>query len=126
MSSQPDKKKTWGREIAFIILLWFFWIVETKDIEYVKILTLPVFTFVFSAYGLKRLTDDTGLFQRPTFTTNRGRPQHSGEYSGGQGEYTDYRGEYSTEVRPQPDYLERERKTTRPPASSRTSPESDK
>lgn len=100
--SRP-RNKTWGREIATFVLLWFmFYIVPMKDIEYVKILVLPVFSLWTLAYGLKRITNDTGLLgsSGPTYG---GRSQYSSEHSVGQGEYPDYRGEYATEVRPQPD-----------------------
>jgi len=96
---QPKKKKTWGREVAFLILIWFFYIVETKDVEYTKILSLPVFTFVFAAYGLKRVTDDTSMFQRTSFTSDGGRSQRSSQYSSGQGEYPDDRYIHTAEVR---------------------------
>lgn len=58
------KKKTWGREFAFIVAIWFAYIVETKDIEYAEILILPVTTIVLGTFGLKRITNDTSMFTR--------------------------------------------------------------
>lgn len=59
---ETKRKKTWGREVAVVIMLWFAYIVETKDIEYAQILILPVSTIVIGTFGLKRLTADTGMF----------------------------------------------------------------
>lgn len=97
------RKKTWGREIATFVLLWFmFYIVPMKDIEYVEILVLPVFSLWTLSFGLKRITSDTELL-RPTQLTHGGRPQYSSEYPSGQGKYSDDRSEFPTEVRPQSD-----------------------
>jgi hypothetical protein len=96
-----QKKKTWGREVAFLILVWFFYIVETKDVEYTKILSLPVFTFVFAAYGLKRVTTDTELFQRASFTTDGRGSERSSQYSVRKDEHPDDRQFYTAEFRPQ-------------------------
>lgn len=127
MQSNDSKgKKTWGREIATFVLLWFmFYIVPMKDIEYVKILVLPVFSLWTLAYGLKRITNDTGLLgtSGPTYG---GRPQHSGEYTTGQGEYSDHREFNPEQVRP-PEYnTPGEYQTPSQTNPSRTSPEPDK
>lgn len=49
-------KKTYGREIAVIILLWFGYVVETKGPEIIEILAWPVFTLTAAAFGVKHFS----------------------------------------------------------------------
>lgn len=98
--STETKKKTWGREFAFIVAIWFAYIVETKDIEYAEILILPVTTIVLGTFGLKRITNDTGMFTRTSAErTDWGRSERSGQYANWEREYPDDRYVYTAEVR---------------------------
>jgi hypothetical protein len=45
-------KKTFKRELAVALLIWFVYIVEVKDDNIIEILVWPVFTFVTAAFGL--------------------------------------------------------------------------
>lgn len=44
--------KTYKRETAVILLVAFFWVVSTGDVEMVKVIVWPVFAFALGAYGL--------------------------------------------------------------------------
>lgn len=91
MKPRQKKPKTWGREIATFVLLWFiFYVVPMKGIEYAEILVLPVFSLWTLAYGLKRLTNDTSMFGDTTQSTYGGRPQRSSEYSDWEEQPTDH------------------------------------
>lgn len=53
MTERIPKKKTWKREIAAAIMVAFWYIVIWKEnVELVKVLVYPVFTFTAFAYGL--------------------------------------------------------------------------
>lgn len=43
-------KKTWKRELAVILLVWFMYIVEVKDVEVVKVLVFPVFSYITAVF----------------------------------------------------------------------------
>lgn len=49
-------KKTFKREVAVILLLWLFYVVEVKDAEIIEILVWPVFTFATAAFGLDQFS----------------------------------------------------------------------
>lgn len=44
--------KTYKRELAVVLLVWFMYIVEVKDVEVIQILVWPVFTFSALSFGL--------------------------------------------------------------------------
>jgi len=44
-------KKTYKREVAIFLLLWFIYVVEVKDVTIVEILVWPVFSIVAAAFG---------------------------------------------------------------------------
>lgn len=50
---QTRAKKTWKREVAFLLFVWLVYLVETKEPELVQILTFPIFTFGALAFGLQ-------------------------------------------------------------------------
>lgn len=56
-------QKTFKREVAVILLLWFFYVVEVKDDKIIEILVWPVFTFVTAAFGLDQYSK---LRDKPT------------------------------------------------------------
>jgi len=56
--------KTFKREVAIVLMLAFSYVVYTDDIEMVKVLVWPVFTFAAAAFGLdsyaKQVKDRAG------------------------------------------------------------------
>jgi hypothetical protein len=44
--------KTYKRELAAILLVWFAYVVEVKEVSLVEVLVWPVFTFVALSFGL--------------------------------------------------------------------------
>lgn len=67
----PVSKKTYKREFAVVLFLWFAYIVEVKDVEYAKFLVWPVFTVVAGAFGfdqyskLQQSRDEAAVGGRP-------------------------------------------------------------
>lgn len=45
-------QKTGKRELAVALLIWFAYLVETKDIGLVEVLVWPVFTYSALAFGI--------------------------------------------------------------------------
>lgn len=79
-------EKTYKRELAIILLVWFIYLVETKDINIVEATIWPVFSFVTAAFGF----DAYGKLQQgSTKPPHRGRSQRSSQHTSGQGEHTD-------------------------------------
>lgn len=70
-------KKTFKRELAVALLLWLVYIVEVKDASIIEILVWPIFSFAAAAFGF----DAYGKLQQTTKSSDRGRPQHSSQYS---------------------------------------------
>lgn len=76
--------KTYKRELAVALLVWLVYIVETKDVTTIQVLTWPIFSYVAAAFGY----DAYGkLQQRTSKSPNRGRHQRSSQHTGGQGEH---------------------------------------
>jgi hypothetical protein len=50
--TKTDKSKTFKRELAIILLVWFAYIVETKDESLIEMLVWPVFTYSALAFGI--------------------------------------------------------------------------
>lgn len=90
--------KTWKREVAIALLIWFAYVVESKDAEIIEVIVWPVFTYSALAFGLQWFAPNGGL-QRPSGFTDWGRSKHIGEYSGGQGEHSGHRELDPTEIR---------------------------
>jgi hypothetical protein len=44
--------KTYKRELAIAVMIWFMYVVEVKDVNVVELLVWPVFTFAALAFGL--------------------------------------------------------------------------
>lgn len=44
--------KTYKRELAVVLIVWFAYIVETKDAEIINMLVWPVFTYMALAFGV--------------------------------------------------------------------------
>ena len=76
--------KTYKRELAAGLLLWFMYIVEVKDVSVVQVLVWPVFTFAALSFGLDWFGKSGGGLQGTTQPTDWGRSERGSEYSGGQ------------------------------------------
>lgn len=59
------KTKTYKREVACVLFLWFMYITETKDVEVLKILVWPIFAFGGLSFGLDWFNKSGGM-QRPS------------------------------------------------------------
>lgn len=62
-------EKTYKRELAIILLMWFIYLVETKDINIVEVTIWPVFSFVTAAFGF----DAYGKLQQGSTKPSHGR-----------------------------------------------------
>ena len=62
-------EKTYKRELAIILLVWFIYLVETKDINIVEVTIWPVFSFVTAAFGF----DAYGKLQQGSTKPPHGR-----------------------------------------------------
>lgn len=83
--------KTYKRELAVALLVWFGYLVETKDINIVEVLVWPVFTYSALAFGIDWWGKSNGM-QRNSGpqSSHRGRPERSSEYSSGEEQLTDH------------------------------------
>ena len=50
--SGSTRKKTYKREVGFLLLLWLFYLSIWGSIEVLGLLVWPVFVYVLGAYGL--------------------------------------------------------------------------
>lgn len=83
------KGKTFKRELAFLLFVWFAYVVEVKGVEIVEILVWPIFTFGALAYGLDWFGKSNGLRQGSEGIAQF-RSQRGSKYSGGEDESTDH------------------------------------
>jgi len=60
------EKKSFKREIAFLLLVWFMYVVETKDVNIIEILVWPIFTFAGAAFGFDAYGKLLGQPPKPT------------------------------------------------------------
>lgn len=81
-------QKTFKREVAVILLLWFFYVVEVKDAKIIEILVWPVFTFVTAAFGLDQYSK---LRDKSIGPFDGQGNERSSEYAVGEDQYTDPR-----------------------------------
>lgn len=88
--AQGTKTKTYKREVAVALLVWFIYLVETKEANLIEILVWPVFTYSAIAFGLQWVSPNGGM-QWPPETTYRRRPQRSSEHTDREGEFPDDR-----------------------------------
>ena len=96
-------KKTYKREVAFLLFVWLVYLVETKEPELVQILTFPIFTFGALAFGLQWYAPNGSLLKPQSYRTpdRRGserssqRPSWEDQYSDSR-DYNRYRAEAST------------------------------
>lgn len=45
-------EKTWKREVAVALLVWFAYVVETKDVAMVQAIVYPLFAYSALAFGI--------------------------------------------------------------------------
>lgn len=69
--TKEPTKKTWKREMALALFLWFAYIVETKDVELIELVVWPIFTFGGLAFGLEYYGKSGGLQQSITGTVRK-------------------------------------------------------
>lgn len=84
-------KKTFKREVAVVLLLWLFYVVEVKDAEIIEILVWPIFTFVTAAFGIDQYSKLRGKSSGGSEKVDRWGDERSSEYAVGEDEHTDYR-----------------------------------
>ena len=103
MEKTNPPKKTYKREVAFLLFVWLVYLVETKEPELVNILAFPIFTFGALAFGLQWYAPNGSLLRGESYRTSdwRGserssqRPSWENEYSDSR-DYNRYRAEAST------------------------------
>lgn len=74
--------KTYKRELAAILLVWFAYVVEVKEVSLVEVLVWPVFTFVALSFGLDWWGKSATGVQTPE-SPNRGRSERSSQRASG-------------------------------------------
>lgn len=82
-------KKTYKREMALLLFLWFAFIVETKGPEIVQLLVWPIFTFGALSFGIDWWGKSGGLRQGGQDPTGRGATGSS-ERTGREDQRTDH------------------------------------
>jgi len=63
--STVASKKSYKRELAIALLIWFAYLVETKDESLIEVLVWPVFTYSALAFGLQWYSPNGGMQQPP-------------------------------------------------------------
>lgn len=66
-------KKSYKRELAVVLLVWFAYLVETKDESLIEVLVWPVFTYSALAFGIDWYGKSNGMRGKPSQPANRGR-----------------------------------------------------
>lgn len=96
MEENKQPKKSYKREVAFLLFVWLVYLVETKEPELVQILTFPIFTFGALAFGLQWYAPNGGLLKPQSYRTSdlNPRSEYSSQRPSGQDEYTDDRDYY--------------------------------
>src|SRR6056297_2876236 len=105
-TTKPDgekPKKTYKRELAFLLFVWLVYLVETKEPELVKILAFPIFTYIALAMGMSWYSPNGSLLRGQSYRTSDWRgPERSSQRPGWEDQYSDsrdynrYRAEAST------------------------------
>jgi hypothetical protein len=76
--------KTYKRELAIAVRVWFMYVVEVKDVNIVELLVWPVFTFAALAFGLDWFGKSSDRLQGTVESLNGGRTQRSSERPDGE------------------------------------------
>jgi hypothetical protein len=82
-----NSRKTYKRELAFLLFIWLVYLVETKEPEIVQLLTFPIFTFGALAFGLQWYSPNGGLLGNQSFKSARLGTQRSSEYASREEQY---------------------------------------
>lgn len=82
------KVKSYKRELAVALLVWFAYIVETKDENIIETLVWPVFTYSALAFGLQWYSPNGGM-QQPPRPPHTGGNQYSSQRPSREDQYTD-------------------------------------
>ena len=93
-TTRPDgkkPKKTYKREVAFLLFVWLVYLVETKEPELVRILTFPIFTFGALSFGLQWYSPNGGLLRQSSQSADRRWSQRSSQRTGWEDEQSDSR-----------------------------------
>ena len=93
MEDNKQPKKSYKREVAFLLFVWLVYLVETKEPELVQILTFPIFTYIALAMGMSWYSPNGGLLKSSRPTNRRGS-QYSSQRTSREDEYTDDRDYY--------------------------------
>ncbi len=90
--AEETKGKTWKRELAVVLLLWFAYLVETKDEHLIEILVWPVFTYSAISFGLQWVSPNGRVLQpRGTEVSHRGRSESRSQRPSGEDQQPDDR-----------------------------------
>lgn len=84
MKRDLTKSKSYKRELAVVLLIWFAYLVETKSENLIEILVYPVFTYSAIAFGLQWYSPNGGMLRNTSQSSNGGRPERSGKHPSGQ------------------------------------------
>lgn len=83
--------KTYKRELAVAIMVWFMYVVEVKDVNVVELLVWPVFTFVALAFGLDWINKSGDRLQRTIESVDGRGTKRSSEHTSSEDSSTDGR-----------------------------------
>ena len=93
-TTRPDGKKpekTYKRELAVIFFIWLVYLVETKDIEVVKVLSFPIFTYIALAMGMSWYSPNGGLLRQSSQSVDGRWSQRSSQRTGWEDQQPDSR-----------------------------------
>jgi len=94
-TTRPDgkkPKKTYKRELAFLLFVWLVYLVETKEPEVVKVLSFPIFTYIALAMGMSWYSPNGGLLRQSSQSSyGNPRSQYSSQRTGWEDEQPDSR-----------------------------------
>jgi len=94
MEDNKQPKKSYKREVAFLLFVWLVYLVETKEPELVQILTFPIFTFGALAFGLQWYAPNGGVLRQSSQLADGRWSHRSSQRPSWQDEYTDDRDYY--------------------------------
>src|SRR6056297_1958914 len=90
-SNETKSKKTYKRELAFLLFVWLVYLVETKEPEVVKVLAFPIFTYIALAMGMSWYSPNGGLLRQSSQSADRRWSQRSSQRPGWEDQYSDSR-----------------------------------
>ena len=57
-----NKRKTWSRETAFILLSVLCWTIYQNNVGMAEVIVWPITTYAAIAFGLKRIDESEGIW----------------------------------------------------------------